>query len=109
MTVPPEALLNVLLNYFIDFVHPQLPILDIQQLHGNVLQMIRAGTFSLFVLQALIATTFPHVDQKTLRLLGYENAREASICYQAKALVSITLTPTPNVVSRRLNSVHSVS
>jgi hypothetical protein len=90
ISLPPESVLNTLLACFVDFVHPQLPFLDLRQLHGDVPAMISAGTFSLFVLHALLATTFPHVDGNILQSLGFSNAREASKCYQTKAVVGIT-------------------
>lgn len=88
LSLPPESILYELLARFIDYVHPQLPFLDLAQFRGDVRAKVFSGNFSLFVFHALLATTFPHTDEKVLQALGFDNARDASQCYRIKALVS---------------------
>ena len=87
LSLPPDAILQELLVCFIDYVHPQLPFMDLQQFCGNVREMVLSGKFSLFVMNAVLAVAFPHLDERAVSESGFQHAREASRVYHSKAEV----------------------
>ncbi|KAL1959491.1 hypothetical protein VTO42DRAFT_1936 [Malbranchea cinnamomea] len=74
-----------ILAAFVLYVHPQLPVMDLRSLEGNVRLKARCGGFSRLVLHAIAAAAFPHVDGSIARAAGFACPREASTWYVRRA------------------------
>ncbi|KIW93071.1 uncharacterized protein Z519_05676 [Cladophialophora bantiana CBS 173.52] len=85
--LPNEALFNEILARFVDYVHPQLPFMDMKQICGNLRMKALAGGFSLFVLHAMIAAAWPHLEAEFVVAAGFASAKEASNNHVQRATV----------------------
>lgn len=78
LSLPESALRDALLRSYMQFVHPELPIIEIREL----LRMVNredgdSGRVSLLLFQAVMFAGASFVDMKLLRSAGYSNRRDA--------------------------------
>lgn len=87
---PPATILrNELLKAYIDFVHPYMPLLDL----NDFLPIVdatdgSAGTVSLILFQAVMFAGSAFVDMHDLRMAGYMTRKEARKDFFQKTRVS---------------------
>lgn len=77
LTVPPVPLRDALLQSFIEYIHPFMPIIDIHDLVESIDRTDGANQTSLLVFQAIMFSGVASVDIKRLQAAGYTNRREA--------------------------------
>lgn len=90
LAIPPLPLRNALLRCFIEFVHPYMPLLDIQDLIDSVDRNDGTGQVSLLLFQAIMFSGIAMVDFKLLKAAGYFSRREARREFFQKARVCST-------------------
>jgi len=88
LTIPPVSLRNALLQSFIEYIHPFMPIVDIQDLVESIDRTDGANQISLLVFQAIMFSGVASVDIKHLEAAGYTNRREARREFFQKTRVS---------------------
>jgi len=88
LTIPPTPLRNALLQSFIEYIHPFMPIIDIQDLVESIDRTDGANQISLLVFQAIMFSGVASVDIKRLKAAGYSNRREARREFFQKTRVS---------------------
>jgi hypothetical protein len=87
--VPPRHVLQVILCRYVEFVHPALPLLDINPTMKTINdESGRSGRISILLLMAMIYAALPFVESKHVRGLGIESKLEARTLYYKKLKVS---------------------
>ena len=89
LTIPPVALRDALLQSYIEFLHPFMPIFDIQDLVHSVNCTSGQGQISLLVFQAIMFSGVASVDVKFLQAAGYATRREARRDFFQRTRVSM--------------------
>lgn len=89
LSVPALPLQNALLQAYVEFVHPYMPLMDL----GSFLGIInnrdgRNGQISLFLYQAVMFVGSAFVDMKYLREGGYTTRKAARKSFFQKTRVS---------------------
>jgi len=87
LTIPPDPIRNELLRCYVEFVHPFMPLLDIHDFVGTIDHPDGSQTISLLLFQAVMFAAVATVDMKHLKLLGYENRRDARRDFFAKTRI----------------------
>ncbi|KAK4891048.1 hypothetical protein LTR27_010255 [Elasticomyces elasticus] len=77
MTVPGGKLLSELLASYVQFVHPYMPVVDLEDLMGAVYSGDDAKEISLMLFQAIMFAGSAFVDLELLKNEGYTNRRDA--------------------------------
>lgn len=90
LSLPDIHVRNALLRSYLEFVHPYMPLIEIQ----DVLQIIDDGTgasgrISLLLFQAIMFAGTAFVDMEFLRSAGYSNRKSARKAFFQKARVGI--------------------
>jgi len=90
LSLPDIHVRNALLRSYLEFVHPYMPLIEIQ----DVLQIIHDGTgasgrISLLLFQAIMFAGTAFVDMEFLRRAGYSNRKSARKAFFQKARVGI--------------------
>lgn len=78
--VPERALLIELLTSYCNWIHPQLPFLDLHSVLGAVVDDRNNGDrpkISLLLFQAVLFAGAAHMDEKTFRLFGFPSRTDA--------------------------------
>ncbi|EXJ87210.1 hypothetical protein A1O3_04169 [Capronia epimyces CBS 606.96] len=75
--IPDTALRNELLRCYVQFVHPYMPVLDLQDFLSAIEQNEPANAVSLMLFQAVMFAATPYVAARTLAAHGYSNRRMA--------------------------------
>lgn len=88
LTIPPTPLRNALLQSYLEYIHPFMPIIDMQELCESIDRTDGANQISLLVFQAIMFSGIASVDIKRLRAAGYTNRREARREFFQKTRVS---------------------
>jgi hypothetical protein len=89
LTIPSHPLRNELLRAYVEFVHPYMPLLDLQEFvvaldnaEGNL------GKISLILFQSVMFAGCAFVDMRHLRAAGYVTRKEARKDFFQKTRVS---------------------
>lgn len=89
LTLPDPGFRNELLRSYVEFVHPYMPLLDLQDFVSIVDQTDEsAGRISLILFQAVMFAGSAFVDMSHLRKAGYSTRKEARKDFFQKARVS---------------------
>lgn len=83
----PRRILVHLFDTFIDYVHPQLPVLDLQVLCGVRSVEVMIDRYGLFLSFAILAASVAHIDDSHITVLGHSSQRQASNHYALQAKV----------------------
>ena len=93
LTIPNLPLRNALLKCFVEFVHPYMPLLDLQDLLQTVEDNDGKGAVSLLLFQAVMFASTASVDMKHLKAAGYATRRDARRDFFQKTRVRMSRTP----------------
>ncbi|KAH8817342.1 fungal-specific transcription factor domain-containing protein [Xylogone sp. PMI_703] len=78
LSIPPKELRNALLKSFIDFVHPYMPIVSLEEVISAIeRENGEGGTISLLLFQSIMFTGVAFVDTKSLEKGGFETRKIA--------------------------------
>lgn len=77
LAVPGPPLRNALLQCFIKFIHPYMPLLDLHELLEITEGNGEKSTMSLLLFQAIMFASTASVDIKLLKAAGYKTRRDA--------------------------------
>ncbi|KAK5726096.1 hypothetical protein LTR15_004288 [Elasticomyces elasticus] len=77
MTVPAGKLLSELLASYVQFVHPYMPVVDLEDVMGAVYSGDDTKEISLMLFQAIMFAGAAFVDLELLKNEGYTNRRDA--------------------------------
>lgn len=89
LSIPNTAFRNELLLSYVEFVHPYMPMMDIQQLLHIVEENSgESGKISLLLFQAVMFAGISFIDMRCLSLAGFPNRRAARKEFFLKARVS---------------------
>ncbi|KAI9826815.1 MAG: hypothetical protein M1832_005753 [Thelocarpon impressellum] len=91
LAVPAIQLRNELLQAYLDYVHPYMPLLDWQQFVRAVEGNGAEGQTSLLLLQAVMFAGSPYVDMRSLRSAGFTTRKAArkALFQKAKLLYDV--------------------
>lgn len=81
LSIPSASLRNELMRAYIQFVHPYLPILDLEQFLDTVFLSNGVSRVSLLLFQAVLAAGVAFVDTVHLRSAGYPSKKEARMAF----------------------------
>ncbi|SPO00976.1 related to cutinase transcription factor 1 beta [Cephalotrichum gorgonifer] len=85
-SLPGPALQNALLQAYVEYVHPYMPLLDIQDFLATVNARDGSrGQVSLFLYQAVMFAATAFVDMKALREAGFTSRKAARKAFFQKA------------------------
>lgn len=88
LTLPAAPLQNALLQAYVEFVHPYMPLLDLQDFLSPINSPDgSAGQISLLLYQAVMFAATAYVDVKWLQAAGYANRKAARKSYFYKTRV----------------------
>lgn len=88
LTIPSPPLRNALLQCFIKFIHPFMPLLDLHELLRTIETNNENSAISLLLFQAIMFASTASVDLKYLKASGYATRREARRDFFQKTRVS---------------------
>ncbi|CAK3958923.1 Cutinase transcription factor 1 beta [Lecanosticta acicola] len=77
LAIPSQQLRNELLRNFVEFVHPNMPLLDVHDLVTSIDRDDGAAPVSLLLLQAIMFSAIATVDIRHLKAAGYTTRRDA--------------------------------
>lgn len=89
LTLPSPTLQNALLQAYVEYVHPYMPLMDLHSFLGiiNSREGLNGQT-SLFLYQAVMFAASAFVDMKYLRECGYSTRKAARRSFFQKTRVS---------------------
>lgn len=90
LTLPDTRLQNALLQAYVEYVHPYMPLMDLHDFLGiiNSREGLN-GQVSLFLYHAVMFAATAFVDRKYLREAGYATRKAARKSYFHKTRVSL--------------------
>lgn len=77
LTIPSPPLRNALLQSFINFIHPYMPLLDLHEFLDTIENNDESSAVSLLLFQAIMFASTASVDIQYLKAAGYTTRREA--------------------------------
>lgn len=89
LSIPSVPFRNALLQCFIEFVHPYMPIVDIQEIVATIDRNDGRDQLSLLGFQAIMFSGVATVDMKYIKGAGYMTRREARRDFFQKTRVRI--------------------
>lgn len=100
LDIPPPHLRNELLRCFVEFVHPFMPILDINDFIQAIAEDSETHPISLLLFQSVLFAGMAYVDLTLLRKYGYRDRQEArrAFYYRAKLLHDLDYETTPETI-----------
>lgn len=91
LSLPALSLQNALLQAYVEFVHPYMPLMDLNSFLGTISSRDGSnGQTSLFLYQAVMFAASAFVDMKYLREGGYTTRKAARKSFFQKTRVSYT-------------------
>lgn len=91
LSLPTLPLQNALLQAYVEFVHPYMPLMDLNHFLGTISTRDgRNGQTSLFLYQAVMFAASAFVDMKYLREGGYTTRKAARKSFFQKTRVSLS-------------------
>lgn len=99
-TLPDETLQRALLHAYVEFVHPYMPLLEL----NSFLQVVSShdgsnGTISLLLYHAVMFAAASFVPAKYLKAVGFSRRREARKTFFMKARVGMNKQKKPSDLS----------
>lgn len=91
LTVPGPSARDELIKAFALYVHPQMPILDLQDFMDSIHQSDGTHSPPLILLQAIMFAGSAFVDMEVLEKLGFGQRRDARKAFYIKVKVSAHL------------------
>ncbi len=91
---PPWHVQTVLLNAFVEFVYPQMPVLDLPAFLQGVFGGDRGKPVSLFLYYAVLFAAIAFVEPEYVRQTIFADKIEARMTYFTRARVSFFLRDT---------------
>lgn len=89
LTLPAIGLQNALLQAYVEYVHPYMPLMDLHEFLNIVTRRDGLnGQTSLFLYQAVMFSASAFVDMKHLREAGYPTRKAARKSFFQKTRVS---------------------
>lgn len=88
--VPERKLRNVLLRSYVDYVHPFLPVLDLEQYLQAIQTRGRSGKISLLLYHSVMFAAVPFVDNSVLHTTGLTR-KDLQQAYFDRARVSASV------------------
>jgi len=92
LDVPGRPLRNALLRNYVDYVHPFLPIIDLEDFLQAIQTGGASGSVSLLLFQAVIFAAIPFIDDSVLVAAGVDRT-ELRKTYFERARVSLLFKP----------------
>lgn len=86
--VPDAQSRTEILCSYVQFVHPLLPLVDLESFLGPMLDTSQPATVSLLLLYAVLCSGAAHVHINVLQALGYDSRKSARRAFFEKARVS---------------------
>jgi hypothetical protein len=101
LTLPALPLQNALLQAYVEYVHPYMPLMEVHDF-VNAIDATDGlcGQISLFLYQAVMFAATAFVDMKALREAGYQSRKAARKAFFQKTRVSQPI-PTSGRLSHR--------
>ena len=91
LSLPATPLQNALLQGYVEYVHPYMPLMDIHEFLNIINRRDGLnGQTSLFLYQAVMFSATAFVDMKYLREAGYSTRKAARRSFFQKARVRIS-------------------
>lgn len=87
ISLPEPRVLNLLLQSYIDFVHPQLPFLDLSRFLSVVGSNGQSSHLSLLLVQAVLFAGALYIDFEDRLFTQYGNSRDLQIKLRARSKV----------------------
>lgn len=88
LSLPPLPLQTALLQAYVEYVHPYMPLLDLREFLGAVnARDGLCGQVSLFLYQAIMFAATAFVDMKALKEAGYSTRKAARRSFFSKTRV----------------------
>jgi hypothetical protein len=89
LTLPPISLQNALLQAYVEYVHPYMPLMDLHDFLSIVSRRDGLnGQTSLFLYQAVMFSATAFIDVELLREAGYSTRKAARKAFFQKTRVS---------------------
>jgi hypothetical protein len=88
--VPERKLRNVLLRSYVDYVHPFLPVLDLEEYLQAIQTRGRSGKISLLLYHSVMFAAVPFVDNSVLHTTGLTR-KDLQQAYFDRARVSASV------------------
>lgn len=93
LSIPDKALRNELLIAYIYYVHPYMPLLDLEEFLRTLARNDGTHHVSLLLFQAVMFAGTAFVDLHHLLNAGYSNRKEARKVFFQRARVGCRITP----------------
>lgn len=88
LTIPDPPFRNALLSAYIEFVHPYMPLIELDEFLRIVSEGAgKVGRVSLLLFQAVMFTAVAFVDMSYLTAAGYSTRRAARKAFYLKTRV----------------------
>ncbi|KAE8311121.1 hypothetical protein RU639_012657 [Aspergillus parasiticus] len=104
LTIPEGGVRDELIAAFVLYVHPYMPVLDLQEFFDSIHQTHNSSPVSLLLLQAILFAGCAFVDMSLLEMLGYRTRRDARKAFyiKVKYLYELEWEPDPIPVIQAL-------
>lgn len=88
LAIPEAGVRDELIGAFVLYVHPYMPVLDLQDFFHSIRQTENSNPFSLILLQAILFAGCAFVDMPLLEIMGFRTRRDARKAFYIKVKVS---------------------
>ena len=90
LQIPPRKLRDEIINCYLQYVHPQLPVLNGSPLReiAQDSSSMKTGPMSILLFQAAMFSAVHFIDIDSIRKAGFERALDIRRAFYAKARVS---------------------
>lgn len=89
LTVPGDDIRDDLIRSFVLYVHPYIPVFNLQDFFNSIDQMENCNPLSLLVLQAVLYSGCAFVDMSVLESLGFQTRIAARKAFYIKVKVGV--------------------
>jgi hypothetical protein len=87
LTVPDTRLRNELLRSYVQYVHPYMPLLDLQDFLHPIERNDGSSPVSLLLFQAVMFAASAYIDMRFLHAQGFDNRKAARKLFFQRARV----------------------
>lgn len=88
LAIPEAGIRDELIRAFVLYVHPYMPVLDLQDFFHSIHQTKNSSPCSLILLQAVMFAGSAFVDMQVLEMMGFQKVLEARKAFYMKVKVS---------------------
>lgn len=88
LAIPEARVRDELIAAFVIYVHPYMPVLDLQEFFDAIHQTEDSNPVSLILLQAILFAGCAFVDMPLLEMMGFRTRRDARKAFYLKVKVS---------------------